>query len=288
MGSGPLDPNSLTSLGAALAAVPGVASVTPPKMSADGTAALLNVVLVDDPFSTDALDLVEGQVRDAAHGAVPGAQVLVGGQTSTFVDVRDQLHSDTRLVFPVAAVIIFVILALLLTSLLAPLNLVICVGLTFAATLGGVVLVFLDAASYDGIDFTIPIVLYLFVVAIGTDYNILIAARLHEEFRGGHSPRESVRIAISNDAPTVAAAGVILAFTFASLMLTGIANLVELGFGVALGIAIAAFGMAPLLVPALSALQKRPFWWPTRVPPAAAPSTAAPPKATGESTPVAP
>ena len=110
-------------------------------------------------------------------------------------------------------------------------------SLTFAATLGGVALVFLDAVGYSGIDFTIPIVLYLFAVAIGTD------------------------------APTVAAAGVILAFTFASLRLTGIANLVELGFGVAIGIAIAAFGMSPLLAPSLSVLQGRSFWWPTKVSP---------------------
>ncbi len=280
VGTAPLDPASLAPLSAALAAVPGVASVTPPKPSQDGTAALINVILEADPFANEAIDLVEGPVRAAAHGAVPGADVYVGGQTSTFVDVRAQLHSDTRLVFPVAAVIIFLILGLLLTSLLAPLNLVVCVGLTFAATLGAVVLVFLDGVGYSGVDFTIPIVLYLFVVAIGTDYNILIAARLHEEFRNGHRPREAVRIAIANDAPTVAAAGVILAFTFASLMLTGIANLVELGFGVAVGIAIAAFGMAPLLVPALSALQGRAFWWPTKVSPRAPASAQAPPPPT--------
>ncbi|MFC7446362.1 MMPL family transporter [Rhodococcus daqingensis] len=261
---GPLDPAALNALAAKLSGVPGVSSVAPPKPSQDGTAAMINVVLQDDPYSNAALDLVEGPLRDAAHGSVPGAEVLVGGQTSTFVDVRAQLGADTARVFPVAAVIIAVILALLLTAILAPLNLLVCVALTFTATLGAVVLLYLHALGYAGIDFSIPIVLYLFVVAIGTDYNILIAARLHEEFRGGHDPRTAARIAITNDAPTVAAAGIILACTFASLMLTGIANLAELGFGVAAGIVIAAFAMAPLLVPALSALEGRPFWWPTR------------------------
>lgn len=266
VGSAPLDPGALNALATNLSQVPGVSSVAPPKPSQDGSAAMINVVLADDPYSNAALDLVEGPLRDAAKGSVPGAEVLVGGQTSTFVDVRDQLGADTARVFPVAAVIIAVILALLLTAILAPLNLLVCVALTFTATLGAVVLLYLHALGYSGIDFSIPIVLYLFVVAIGTDYNILIAARLHEEFRGGHDPRTAARIAITNDAPTVAAAGIILACTFASLMLTGIANLAELGFGVAAGIVLAAFAMAPLLVPALSALEGRPFWWPTRRP----------------------
>ncbi|WP_245819524.1 MMPL family transporter [Rhodococcoides yunnanense] len=264
-GEGPVNQQVLGAVATDVSQVDGVSSVAPPRISQDGTAAVITVVLQDDPYSNDALDLVGGPVRDAAHSAaVPGTEVLVGGQTSTFVDVREQLRADTRLVFPVAAVIIAVILALLLTAVLAPLNLLVCVALTFAATLGAVVLVFLRLLDYDGIDFTIPIVLYLFVVAIGTDYNILIASRLREEFHNGHPPRRAAEEAVANDAPTVAASGVILALTFASLMLTGLANLAELGFGVAIGVAIAALLMAPLLVPSLSALEGRAFWWPMR------------------------
>ncbi|AOW93380.1 transporter [Rhodococcus sp. WMMA185] len=260
----PLDPNSLTPLVTSLSQVQGVSSVTPPQLSQDGQAALINVILGDDPYTNSALDLVEGPIRDTAHGAVPGAQVVVGGETSTFADVRAQLAADTRLVFPVAGIAIAAILALLLLAVLAPLNLLLCVALTFVATLGGVVLVFLHGLGYVGIDFSIPIVLYLFVVAIGTDYNILLASRLREEFRGGYNSRDAARIAVSNDAPTVAAAGLILALTFASLTLTGLDNLVQLGFGVATGVAIAAFAMAPMLVPSLAALEGRPFWWPGR------------------------
>jgi RND superfamily putative drug exporter len=118
--------------------------------------------------------------------------------------------------------------------------------------------------GYSGIDFANPIVLYLFVIAIGTDYNILMSDRLREEFQRGRSPRESVRTAITHGAPAVWAAGVILAGTFASLLISGIANLVELGFGVAIGILIAAFLLAPVLVPSISQLQGRSFWWPSR------------------------
>jgi putative drug exporter of the RND superfamily len=261
-GNTPLTQSSLSSLTTKLGKASGVAQVAAPQFSSDTKAALINVILKDDPYSNAALDNVANSVRPAAHGAVPGDQVLVGGQTATFVDIRTQLGADTRLVIPVAFGIIAVILALLLGALVAPLNLLACVALAFAATLGAVVLVFLHGLGYSGIDFTIPMVLYLFVVAIGTDYNILFASRLREEFRNGFSPRESAKIAIANDAPTVAAAGIILALTFASLMLAGIANLTELGFGVAVGIIIAAFGMAPVLVPALSALEGRTFWWP--------------------------
>jgi putative drug exporter of the RND superfamily len=261
-GNTALTQSSLSTLTTKLEQAHGVAQVAAPQLSSDSKSALFNVVLKEDPYSGAALDNVANSVRPAAHGAVPGDQVLVGGQTATFVDIRTQLNADTRLVIPVAFAIIAVILALLLGALVAPLNLLACVALAFAATLGAVVLVFLHGLGYSGIDFTIPMVLYLFVVAIGTDYNILLASRLREEFHNGFSAREAARIAITNDAPTVAAAGIILALTFASLMLAGIANLTELGFGVAVGIIIAAYGMAPILVPGLSALEGHGFWWP--------------------------
>ncbi len=265
VGTAPLSQSALSTLTTNLTKAPGVAQVSPPQVStASPNAALVNVVLKDDPYSNTALDTVENSVRPTAHQSAPGDQVLVGGQTSTFVDVRSQLQADFHLVLPVALVIIAVILALLLGAVAAPLSLLVCVVLAFLATLGASVLVFLHGLGYDGIDFTLPIVLFIFVVAIGTDYNILLASRLREEFLNGFSPREAARIAVANDAPTVAAAGIILALTFASLMLAGIANLTELGFGVAVGIVIAAFGMAPLLVPALSALEGRVFWWPRR------------------------
>lgn len=144
-----------------------------------------------------------------------------------------------------AFAIVGLILGLLLLSVLAPLNLLVCVGLTFAATLGALVIVFLHGAGFVGIDFPTPIVLYLFVVAIGTDYNILLAELLQEEYQAGHTPQEAAEVAIANDGPTVAANGTILALTFASLILTGLDNLKELGAGVAIGVLLASLVMAP-------------------------------------------
>jgi RND superfamily putative drug exporter len=108
--------------------------------------------------------------------------------------------------------------------------------------------------------------MYLFVVALGTDYNILVATRLREELRHGRSPREAAREAVRHTSPTIAAAGVVLAGTFATLTITGISDLVQLGFAVATGIALAAFVMSMVLVPALTSALGRRVWWPGRLP----------------------
>ncbi|MDS1114231.1 MMPL family transporter [Gordonia westfalica] len=112
-------------------------------------------------------------------------------------------------------------------------------------------------------------------MAIGTDYNILIASRLREEFRQGRTPRDAAFRAVRHDVATVAVAGTILALTFASLMLTGLDNLAELGAGVAIGVLIASLAVAPMVVPSLSILGGCRFWWPTR--PAADQTTSAEP-----------
>ncbi len=138
------------------------------------------------------------------------------------------------------------------------------VVLTYTATLGVITLVFVGGFGFDGLDFTIPIVAYLFVMAIGTDYNILIASRLREEFHAGKPPREASRLAIVHGAPAVSAAALILGGTFASLILTDIQLLEEIGLAVALGVLLAANILATRIVPTLAALRGWHFWWPHR------------------------
>jgi RND superfamily putative drug exporter len=253
---------ALSGLESRLRSLGGVAAVLPAQLDPSRRAALLTVVLDSDPYSPPALDLAGGRLREAVHGSVPGARVLVGGTSSTFADVRRDLDRDVKVVFPVAAAVIAVILAGVLRSLVAPLYLLAGTGLGYLATLGASVLVFQKGAGLAGLDFTIPIVLYLFVAAIGTDYNILMAARLREEFLAGQPARRAALAAVAHGGPTVAAAGLVLAGTFASLMLTDIVALTQLGFGVAVGIAISAFVMAPRLVPSVAAIRGWRFWWP--------------------------
>ena len=157
---------------------------------------------------------------------------------------------------------IALILAVVLRSLIAPLYLLVAVALGFAATLGASVGVFQGIAGHSGLIFMLPTIVYLFVVAMGTDYNILVTTRLREEAREGNDPRQASALAVEHAAPTVMAAGVILAGTFASLMLGGIGMLLQLGFTVAVGIVIVSFVMAALLIPSVSALLGHAIWWP--------------------------
>jgi RND superfamily putative drug exporter len=255
-------PAELRRLATRLRAVEGVAKVSTPQQSRDGRAAVISVELRMSPYDNHALDLVAGPLRSAAHADAQPGTVLVGGQTSTFADVRSALNHDYGVVFPVAAVMIALILALVLRSLIAPLYLLVAVVLGFAATLGASVGVFRGIAGYDGLIFMLPMVVYLFVIAMGTDYNILMTTRLREEAREGNDPRQAAALAVEHAAPTVMAAGVILAGTFASLMLGGIGVLSQLGFAVAIGIVIVSFLMAALLIPSVSALLGHLIWWP--------------------------
>ena len=221
------------------------------------------MVLSQDPTSDTSLAAVKGPIRTTAHDSAPdGTTALVGGTTSVFVDFQKAMNRDYAVVFPVAAIVIFLILALVLRSLVAPLYLMVSVGLGFGATLGAAVLLFQHIKGEDGLIFLLPIYIYLFVVALGTDYNILMITRLREESREGETPRNAAAEALKHAGPTVAAAGVILAGTFASLMLGGNALLVAMGFSISFGIFVSAFVMAMFFTPSLTALLGHAAWWP--------------------------
>jgi RND superfamily putative drug exporter len=136
------------------------------------------------------------------------------------------------------------------------------VVLGFFSTLGATVIAFVGIGDNVGVSFSLPIILYLFVVAIGTDYNILMIARLREEAKAGNDPRTAADLAIEHGGPSVGAAGLILAGTFASMLLAGISFLMEMGFAVSIGILISAFVMSMFLVPSITALIGHRAWWP--------------------------
>ena len=258
-----LTPAELVTYGNKLKTLDGVGTVAPPVLSADKATAAYTVTLAVDPESTTAVHKLQGPIRDGAHAAAPpGTYALVGGTTAVFADIQRAVNHDYALVFPVAAIIILLMLMLMLRSLVAPWYLMASVGLGFGAALGATVLFFQDLRGEAGLIFLLPVYIYVFVVALGTDYNILMIARLREEAREGKSPRDAAALAIQHAGPTVGAAGLILAGTFASLTLAGNSILSQLGFAVSSGIALAAFVMATFFTPSLTALLGRWAWWP--------------------------
>ncbi|MGA8256969.1 MAG: MMPL family transporter [Nocardioides sp.] len=262
-GGDPISEGDAATFATAISGADGVTSARPVQASDDGTTWQITFLLDENPSSDEAINDVEGPVRDTARDAAPaGTEAFVGGTTSIFVDFEKAMARDYAVVFPVAALVIMLILALLLRSLVAPIYLMVSVGLGFAATLGMTTLVFEHIGGADGLIFLLPIYIYLFVVALGTDYNILMVARLREEAREGKSPHEAAALAVRHAGPTIAAAGIILAGTFASLMLGGNALLVSMGFALSFGILVAAFVMSMFFTPALTALLGHAAWWP--------------------------
>ncbi|GAA3944883.1 MMPL family transporter [Actinomadura viridis] len=259
----PLTPQQLTEFSAAAKTAPGVGQVQQPVPGSDKSVARVDLLLKENPMSNEAISLVKDDLAPAVHKAAPdGTRAYVGGQTAIFADINAINNRDLSVILPVAAVLIALILALLLRSVVAPLYLVVAVLLGFAATLGSAVYVFQGAMGEPGVTFQLPIILYLFVLAIGTDYNILITARLREEAKEGNEPRRAAALAVEHGGPTVAAAGLILAGTFSVMMLAPVSMLQQMGFSVAIGIALSAFVMSMFLVPGLTALLGHRAWWP--------------------------
>ena len=253
----------LDAFAAAAAKVPGVGGVQAPVKATNAQVALFDVLLNTNPVSNEAIALMRTHLRGDLHAvAPPGTKVLVGGTTSIYADINSANNRDLSLILPVAALLIAVILALLLRSLVAPVYLVIAVLLNFAATLGAAVYLFQGALAKPGVSFQLPIILYLFVLAIGTDYNILMIARLREEAQSGENPRSAAALGIQHAGPSVTSAGIILAGTFAVLALAPVSFLQQIGFSVAAGILLAGFVMSLFLVPALTALFGHAAWWP--------------------------
>ncbi len=261
--SGPLTSSELSSYGSALKTLPAVGSVGAPTVSADHRTADYQLTLSYDPASTQAVNAMKNSITPGAHAAAPtGTYALVGGTTAVYADIQHAVNHDYMVVFPVAAVIILLILMLLLRSVVAPWYLLASVGLGFGATLGASVLVFQVLQNQAGLVFLLPVYMYLFVVALGTDYNILMIARLREEAREGKDARQAAALAVKHSGPAIGAAGLILAGTFASLTLAGNTILSQIGFAVSCGIALAAFVMAMFFAPSITALIGPRAWWP--------------------------
>jgi RND superfamily putative drug exporter len=245
----------------AVAAVDGVASVTAP-VAGGGEGVLIDAVLEPEPFSTGAFALVPA-IRAAARQA-GGADALVGGATAVEADLREAAMRDSRLIVPVALVVVFLILVLLLRALVAPLLLMVTVVLSFAASLGVGAVVFDVIFGFPGSDPSLPLFAFIFLVALGIDYNIFLMARVREE-TARHGTREGMLRGVAVTGGVITSAGIVLAGTFSVLGVLPLVFLTQIGFVVAFGVLLDTFVVRSVLVPALTFDIGPRIWLPSKL-----------------------
>ena len=223
---------------------------------------IVNATLTDSYDSQAAFDTI-ARLRTAVH-AVPGADALVGGQSAATVDVHDASVHDRNLIIPIVLVVIFIVLALLLRSLLAPFLLIGTVVLSFAATLGVCGWAFTHLFHFAGADQSFPLFAFVFLVALGIDYNIFLMTRVREEVLE-FGARQGVLRGLAVTGGVITSAGVVLAATFTVLGVLPLVFLAELGFAVAFGVLLDTLLVRTILVPALAHDIGRKIWWPSKL-----------------------
>jgi RND superfamily putative drug exporter len=199
----------------------------------------------------------------------------VAGQATATYDVSKISTRDLQRIVPIVLVIIALLLAILLRSLIAPLYLIASVVLSYLASLGFAILIFVEIGNEPGLNFVLPFFMFVFLMALGSDYNILVMTRIREEARQ-RPLREAVRIAIGATGGTVTSAGLVLAGTFAVLTITGNSQTREIGLGLAAGVLLDTFLVRTLLIPSLVVLIGRRNWWPSPMGRADAPAPGEP------------
>ena len=254
------NPSAAAQLRSAFAASPGIASVSPPQIRAGY--AYLEGTLTAPPDSQAGYDTID-RVRAAVH-AVPGAGALVGGTTAIGLDVKQASAHDRNIVIPLILVVVFVILGLLLRALVAPLILTATVVLSFAAALGVSAFFFNHVFGFGGADTSFPLFAFVFLVALGIDYNIFLMTRVREEAIK-RDARHGAIVGLAATGGVITSAGFVLAGTFAVLATIPSTTLTEIGFAVAFGILLDTIVVRSVLVTALNLDLGRWMWWPSKL-----------------------
>jgi RND superfamily putative drug exporter len=243
---------------AAVAGTEGVEGVSGP-ISEGPPGTLLQATLEPNPYSTTAFDLVE-PMRKAAHRVSPGT--LVGGPTAVEFDVRDAAGRDSTVIPPIILLVVFLILVALLRAVTAPLVLIGTVILSYLAALGVGYFAFEFIFDFPGSDPSLPLFAFVFLVALGVDYNIFLIARAREETIK-HGSEQGILRALAVTGAVITSAGIVLAGTFSVLAILPLTFLTELGFVVAFGVLLDTFLVRSVLVPAIALTLGDKFWWPS-------------------------
>jgi putative drug exporter of the RND superfamily len=222
--------------------------------------AVVVVIMSGNPYSGEAAEEVE-KVRERLHALSPPS--LLGGLPAENWDVEQTNARDTRLVVPLVLLVVALILGALLQAVAAPLYLIATVVLSFAGTLGLMTFVFSHVGT-EGVTFDLVLLAFIFLVALGVDYNIFLMTRVREEARR-HGTREGTLRALVATGGVVTGAGLILAGTFATLLLLPLEELIQIGATVAVGVLLDTFIVRALLIPAITYRMGERAWWPGRV-----------------------
>lgn len=221
---------------------------------------MLQATLTDAADSATAEQTVR-DLRDAVHEVDPDA--IVGGVTATAVDTDDTSIRDRTVIIPVVLLVILLILMLLLRSILAPVLLVASVVVSFAAALGVSALVFENVLHFPGADPSVPLFAFVFLVALGIDYNIFLMTRVREESLT-HGTRAGILRGLAVTGGVITSAGIVLAATFAALGVIPVLFLAQIAFIVAFGVLLDTIVVRSLLVPALAHDIGAAIWWPSK------------------------
>jgi RND superfamily putative drug exporter len=254
------DAGSAERVRAAVADTAGIAAVSTPVVR-DGHAYLEGTLT--DPADSPAAYATIDRLRDSVH-AVPDANAMVGGNTAINLDLQRAAKHDRNLIVPIVLAVVLIILMVLLRAIVAPLILMATVVLSFFAALGASALIFDWVFGFAGADSSLPLFVFVFLVALGIDYNIFLMTRVHEESKR-YGTRRGALIGLAATGGVITSAGAVLAGTFAVLGTLPLVFLAELGFAVALGVLLDTIVVRSVLVTALNLDVGRHIWWPSKL-----------------------
>ena len=263
---GTIQGGDLAAVAQRLESVGGIASVQDSgRRSVDARAAAMLAVFSDDPLERPAIDRI-ATMREAVTGIDPSLRVLVGGGSGERYDYRAAGARDLRVVAPLVLLVVLLTLVVLLRAIVAPLYLLGTVILSFLAAFG-VTMVFVDVVlDRPGIDPSLPVIIFIFLVALGSDYNIFLMSRVRE-LAGEMGTRDAMQRALGETGPVITSAGLILAGTFGVLLVLPQYQLMAIGFAVAFGVLLDTFVVRSICVPAIVWLVGDRSWWPSRLGP---------------------
>ena len=260
---GPVRPEDLTRVAARVQADGAVAAAGPlvEERSRDGRIGQVSVIFREDPYTPEAFDAVP-RIRREIADVGPGLRAILGNGAAVQYDFDASTERDLKWIVPLGLLVIALILAILLRALVAPLVLIGSVMASFFGTLGISLLFFRYVVGDPGVDASLPVFAFIFLVGLGIDYTIFLMGRVREEARA-HGTREGMLRALAATGPVITSAGLILAGTFSVLMTLPVTFVFNIGFMVAVGILLDTFVVRTVMVPAAVELLGDRIWWPS-------------------------